>query len=249
MKRQANEALTNEQKQAQDQISSAKSQAAAAAEAQAVAEDARAIADQAKGQSDSERAAALALAASAAASSSDAQADAKAARAAAEKFQGQAELATSRAQKAEGEQDVMRAQILQQLNSVLQTRDTARGLIVNMPDALFQTGSAELRTSVREKLAKVAGIVSSHPGLALEVEGHTDSVGGDEYNQRLSEKRAQGARDYLVSQGVSAQHIVSRGFGETVPIESNDTSQGRQKNRRVEIIVSGESIGTSAQTQ
>jgi hypothetical protein len=111
-----------------------------------------------------------------------------------------------------------------------------------MSDVLFQTGKSELRAPAREKLAKIAGIVSSHPGLKLEVEGHTDSVGGDEYNQQLSEKRAQAARDYLVNQGVSSNLIVSRGFGKTKPVAPNDTSEGRRKNRRVEMVVSGEAI-------
>lgn len=232
VKRQTDESVTNE-------IASAKTQAATATASQTIAEEARVKAEQAKVQSDAERAAALALATSAAASSTDAQADAKAARAAAEKSKSQAET----------EKAALRAELLQQLNSVLQTQDTARGLIVNMPDSLFQTGSSKLRPQVREKLAKIAGIVSSHPGLRLDVEGHTDSVGSDESNQRLSEKRAQAARDYLISQGVKADSVVSRGFGETTPIESNDTVQGQQKNRRVEVIVSGEAIGTMAKAQ
>lgn len=216
VKRQADEALNDERMDSQDMISIANSNAAKASAGQAKAEDAQAKAEKAKGQSDAERSAALALATN----------------------------ADNRAQKAEGEKAVLRAQLFQQLNSILQTRDTARGLIVNMPDALFKTGSSELQPQVREKLAKIAGIVSSHPGLKLDVEGHTDSVGSDDYNQQLSEKRAQSARDYLVSQGVPSNSIVSRGFGKTIPVESNDTPQGRQKNRRVELVVSGEAIGT-----
>ncbi|OGS46597.1 MAG: hypothetical protein A2539_08790 [Elusimicrobia bacterium RIFOXYD2_FULL_34_15] len=245
VKRQADEALVNERKQAQDQISSANNQTATATAGQVKAEDAQAKAEQAKGLSDAERVAALAIATNATASSVDAQTEAKAARVAAGKSKEQADVANNRAQKAEGEKIVLRAQLLKQLNSILQTRDTARGLIVNMSDALFQTGSSELRPLVREKLAKIAGIVSSQVGLKLDVEGHTDSVGSDEYNQGLSEKRAQSARDYLVNNGVLTNSIVSRGFGKTLPIESNDTPQGRQKNRRVEIIVSGEMIGTA----
>jgi len=176
-------------------------------------------------------------------------ADAKIARAAADNSKIQADAANNRAQTAEGEKSVLRAQLLQQLNAILQTQDTARGLIVNMSGALFKTGSSELQPLVREKLAKIAGIVSSHAGLKLDVEGHTDSVGGDEYNQRLSEKRAQSAMDYLVSQGVPSNSIMSQGFGKNNPIESNDTPEGRQKNRRVEIIVSGEMIGTQAMTK
>jgi outer membrane protein OmpA-like peptidoglycan-associated protein len=247
VKRRTDETLAKEQRYAQDQINSAETRAAAARDARVEADDARIAAEQARRQSDSERASALALAASAAASSTNAQAEAKAARAAADDSKKLADLADSRAQQAEGEQVIMRARLLQQLNSVLQTRDTARGLIVNMSDALFETGSSSLRPAVREKLAKVAGIVSSQSGLKLEVEGHTDSVGSDESNQRLSERRAQGARDFLVSQGVPAVAIASRGFGETVPIKSNDTAQGRQENRRVEIVVSGDAIGRSGQ--
>ena len=249
VKRQADEALVNERQQSQDNINSANNQAAIANAGQAKAENAQAVAEQAKGQSDTERAAALALATSAAASSTSAQADATAARAGEAQAQGQAAIANDKVQKVEGEKAVLRAQLLQQLNSILQTRDSARGLIVNMSGALFQTGSSELRPDVREKLAKVAGIVSSHPGLKLAVEGHTDNVGSDAYNQTLSEKRAQSARDYLVNQGVASNAIESRGFGKTTPIASNDTAEGRQKNRRVEMIVSGDAIGTSAQAQ
>jgi outer membrane protein OmpA-like peptidoglycan-associated protein len=136
--------------------------------------------------------------------------------------------------------------LLQQLNAVLATRDTARGLIANMSDVLFKTGSFELMPTARERLAKVSGIVLAYPSLHLQVEGHTDSVGSDEYNQTLSEKRAGAVRDYLVQQGISADNIESRGFGKTVPIASNDTPEGRQQNRRVELVLSGDAIGNSA---
>jgi outer membrane protein OmpA-like peptidoglycan-associated protein len=242
VKRQTDESTAN-------QITSANNNAATAVANQTKAENAQAKAEIAKGQSETERAAALALATSANASSTLAQADATSARASADKSKGQADAANSRADKAEGEKAALRAQLLAQLNVILQTRDSARGLIVNMSDALFKTGSSELTPTVREKLAKIAGIVSSHPSLKLDVEGHTDSIGGDEQNQRLSEKRAQSAREFLISQGVPSGSITSRGFGKTSPVESNETSQGRQKNRRVEMIVSGEAIGSPAQSQ
>jgi outer membrane protein OmpA-like peptidoglycan-associated protein len=146
--------------------------------------------------------------------------------------------------KAEAEKTELRAQLLRQFNAILQTRDTARGLIVNMSDVLFDTGKYSLRPLAREKLAKVAGIVSGHPGLRLAVEGHTDSVGGDEYNQRLSEERGGAVRDYLTEQGMPADSVTARGFGETQPVASNDTAAGRQQNRRVELVISGEVIGT-----
>ncbi len=151
--------------------------------------------------------------------------------------------ATEKAQ-AETEKVELRAQLLKQFNAVLQTRDTARGLIVNMSDVLFDTGKYSLRPLAREKLAKVAGIVSGHPGLKLEVEGYTDSVGGAAYNQRLSEERGGAVRDYLTQQGMAASSVTSRGFGENQPVASNDTAKGRQQNRRVELVISGELIGT-----
>jgi outer membrane protein OmpA-like peptidoglycan-associated protein len=144
----------------------------------------------------------------------------------------------------ETEKAELRSQLLKQFNAVLQTRDTARGLIVNMSDVLFDTGRYTLRPLAREKLAKVAGIVSGHPGLKLDVEGHTDSVGGDDYNQQLSEQRGGAVRDYLTQAGMPAASVTTKGFGKTQPVASNDTPQGRQQNRRVELVISGEVIGT-----
>jgi outer membrane protein OmpA-like peptidoglycan-associated protein len=142
----------------------------------------------------------------------------------------------------------LRAQLLSQFNAILQTRDTARGLIVNMSDVLFDTGKFSLRPLAREKLAKVAGIVSGHPGLRLAVEGHTDNVGGDDYNQQLSEQRGESVRDYLTAQGMADGTVTSKGFGKTQPVASNETAEGRQENRRVELVVSGELIGTQIGT-
>jgi outer membrane protein OmpA-like peptidoglycan-associated protein len=146
-------------------------------------------------------------------------------------------------QQAEKEKQELRARLLQQLNSILSTRDSARGLIANMSDVLFRSGSFELLPGARERLAKVSGIVLAYPSLHLQVEGHTDSVGTDEYNQQLSEHRAQSVRDYLVQQGINQYSIESRGFGKTEPIASNDSPEGRQQNRRVELVLSGEAIG------
>lgn len=145
---------------------------------------------------------------------------------------------------AETEKAELRAQLLSQFNVILQTRDTARGLIVNMSDVLFDTAKYSLRPLAREKLAKVAGIVSGHPGLRLDVEGHTDSVGNDEYNQRLSEQRGESVRDYLTGEGMAVGSVSTKGFGKTQPVATNDTSEGRQLNRRVELVISGEIIGT-----
>ena len=146
-------------------------------------------------------------------------------------------------QQLETEKTELRARLMIQFNTILETRDTARGLIVNLSDVLFDTAKFSLRPEAREKLAKVAGIVLGHPGLQLEVEGHTDNVGGDDYNQQLSEQRGSAVRDYLTQQGMQADSVTSKGFGKTQPVASNDTAAGRQQNRRVELVISGDLIG------
>jgi outer membrane protein OmpA-like peptidoglycan-associated protein len=147
-------------------------------------------------------------------------------------------------QQAEADKAAMRTRLSLQLNAILQTRETARGLIVSMSDVLFDTGKFSLKPGAREKLAKVAGILLAYPGLNIEVGGYTDNVGTDDMNQTLSENRAGSVRDYLVQQGVMANSVSSRGFGNTLPVASNDNSAGRQQNRRVELLVSGEAIGS-----
>ncbi len=150
-------------------------------------------------------------------------------------------------ERAENEKQELRARLLQQLNSILATRDSARGLVANMSDVLFRSGSYELLPGARERLAKVSGIVLAYPSLHVAIEGHTDSVGSDEYNQQLSERRAQAVRDYFVQQGINSSAVEARGYGKTQPIASNDTTEGRQQNRRVELILSGDAIGVDAQ--
>jgi outer membrane protein OmpA-like peptidoglycan-associated protein len=183
-----------------------------------------------------------------------ARADADAARAAAEAerlraedarrlAEQQAQQAQAAAARSEQEKDRIREQLREQLNVILETRETARGLIVNLSDVLFDTGSANLKPGAREKLARVAGILSSHPDLHVQIEGHTDSVGGDDYNQRLSERRADSVRAYLVQQRVAPSVVGTAGYGESRPVATNGTSAGRQQNRRVELVVTGASIG------
>jgi len=180
------------------------------------------------------------MAASAASSAnavSAAQADAAQSRLAAQEAQqGQ--------QQAETDKAAMRTRLSEQLNSILQTRDSARGLIVSMSDVLFDTGKYSLKPGAREKLAKVAGILLAYPGLDIEVGGYTDNVGSDVMNQALSENRAGSVRDYLVQEGVATNSVSARGFGNTLPVASNENSSGRQQNRRVELLVSGEAIGS-----
>src|SRR5215471_16577806 len=182
------------------------------------------------------------------------RAAAEAARQAAETQAQQAREAAAQAERqaretvdqAERDKAALRGQLRQQLNQVLETRETARGLIVNLSDVLFDTGSATLKPGAREKLARVSGILLAHPELKVQVEGHTDSVGDDAYNQRLSENRADSVRSYIVAQGITSSSVTTKGFGKSQPIASNDTAAGRQQNRRVELVVAGETIGTSA---
>ncbi len=164
-----------------------------------------------------------------------------------QKQAAEAEAARARqaAANAENEKADMRKQLLSQLNSILQTNDSARGLIVNMSDVLFDTGSVTLKPGAREKLAKISGILLAHPGLTMAIEGHTDSVGSDDLNQRLSEERAGSVRQFLGEQGVPINAITARGLGKTQPVATNDTAEGRQQNRRVEIVVNGDSINSS----
>ena len=168
-----------------------------------------------------------------------AQADADKARLAAQQAQQNEQQAVS-------DKAAMRAQLSEQLNKILETRDSARGLIVSMSDVLFDTGQYSLKPGAREKLAKVAGILIAYPTLNIEVGGYTDNVGGDDMNQKLSENRAGAVRDYLVQQGVGTSSVTAKGFGNSVPVASNDNASGRQENRRVELVVSGDAIGTPA---
>jgi outer membrane protein OmpA-like peptidoglycan-associated protein len=212
---------------------------AQAAKAQAESDAARARNDASDAQAATARANSDAAAnqASSATALSAAQADAEQSRLAAQ----QAQL---NAQQADADKAAMRTKLSEQLNSILQTRESARGLIVSMSDVLFDTGKYSLKPGAREKLAKVAGILLAYPGLNIEVGGYTDNVGGDAMNQTLSENRAGSVRDYLVQQGVATGSVSSRGFGNTLPVATNDNSAGRQQNRRVELLVSGEAIGS-----
>ncbi len=202
-------------------------------------EDARRRAEAEQARADAERQQAAALA-----QKQQAQVQAEAARQAAEDADRQKQLAEEQTQEAIRQKEEMRAKLLAQLNQVLQTRDTARGLIVNMPDVLFDFDKYTLKPEARERLAKISGIVEAYPDLKLQIEGHTDAIGSDEYNQRLSEKRADTVRGYLVSSGVVPDHVAATGLGKANPVADNSTAAGRQLNRRVEMVVSGDVIGT-----
>ncbi len=232
----------------------------AQAKAEADAEAARRNAEQAQAQSDEDarrraqaeaaNAEAQQRQAAALAAQQQAQADAEAARRAAEEAdrqkaeaQQQTAAAEQARQQAVQQKEELRARLLAQLNQVLQTKDSARGLIVSMPDVLFDFNKYTLKPEARERLARVSGIVLAYPDLHLQVEGYTDSIGSDEYNQELSEKRAATVRDYLVSSGVSINNVVAEGFGKADPVADNSTAAGRKLNRRVDMVVSGDVIG------
>jgi len=225
----------------------------AQAKAEADAEASRRNAEQAQAQSDEDarrraqaeaaNAEAQQRQAAALAAQQQAQAEADAARQAAQDAQRQTAAAEQARQQAEQQKEDMRARLLAQLNQVLQTRDTARGLIVSMPDVLFDFNKYTLKPEARERLARISGIVLAYPDLHLNIEGYTDSIGSDEYNQILSEKRAATVRDYLISSGVSINNVVAQGFGKTNPVADNSTPAGRKLNRRVDMVVSGDVIG------
>jgi outer membrane protein OmpA-like peptidoglycan-associated protein len=221
------------QRQEEERITTEREAAAAKAKAEA----------EAKAAAEAKRQAELSAAREA---QMKAEAELAAAKAKAEQdaLRAKEEAAKAEAERNRKAAEELRARLLDQFNSILPTTDTDRGLKVNMADVLFDTGKYDLRPAAREALAKFSGIVIAHPGLKLDVEGHTDSVGGDAFNQQLSEQRANAVMQFLVSQGVSQNSLRSQGFGKSDPIASNDTLQGRQQNRRVEIIISGEVIGT-----
>lgn len=235
-KQQAEEEATRRQA-AEQQATEAQRQTE---EAKRQSEQARADADRAaKAQADAEAARQAALQ-----QEQQAQANAQAAEQARQQAEQARQQAEQQRAQAERDREELRAKLLQQFNTILETRDTARGLIVNMSDVLFDTGKYTLRPLAREKLARISGIISAYPGLKLDIEGHTDSVGSDAFNQRLSEQRAQAVEKYLMQQGLPEASMTATGFGKTQPIASNATAKGRQQNRRVELVVSGEVIGT-----
>src|SRR6478672_11942512 len=244
LERKEQERIAAEKQRMQSAQEKAEADAKASAEAEARAkaqaeEDARRRAQAEADQAAAERARAQAQ---------RDQAQAEAARTAALAEQQKAQAETERARRAEEEairqKEELRARLLRQLNQVLETKDTDRGLLVSMPDVLFDSGQYTLKPAARERLARIAGIVTGYPELTFEIEGHTDATGTDTFNQSLSEKRAASVRDYLVGAGVSVNNVLARGFGKTRPVAENTTAQGRRLNRRVEMIVSGEVIGS-----
>jgi outer membrane protein OmpA-like peptidoglycan-associated protein len=245
LRKQQEERLEAERRAAADREASARAEADAQSARRAEAESEQARAERAKAEAERAKLDADAARAAAQEQQRSAESAAEQSRLAAEQARSAAQESERQRQKAEEDKAALRARLLQQFNAILATRDSARGLIINMSDVLFETGKYALRPAARERLAKVAGIVLAYPDLHLAAEGHTDSVGGDSYNQTLSERRAASVRDYLVQQGVPIATVTSAGFGKTQPVASNSTAEGRQLNRRVELVVSGEVIGAT----
>ncbi len=237
----AADARTTAIKRAHDEKLAREQAATAASEAQAKAQaEASAKAQQ---QAEIQKLQAERDAAQQAQARAEAEAAQHVAQAKAQQEQDKARQAEAAAAQAEKEKEQLRAQLLEQFNRILPTTDTPRGLKVNMADVLFDFGKFDLKPPAREALAKMTGIVMAHPGLKLAVEGYTDSVGSDTFNLTLSQNRADTVRAYLVNQGLDPNTITSTGYGKSNPVASNDTADGRQQNRRVEIIISGELIG------
>ena len=224
------QALAVEEKRKSEEDAKRQAELAAAREAQIKAE-ADAAALKAKAEADALKA--------------RGDADALKAKADADALRAKEEAARAEAERARIAAETLRAQLLEQFNRILSTRDTARGLVVNMADVLFDTGKYTLHPATREKLARLSGIMLAHSGLNLEIEGHTDSTGSDELNQTLSLRRSETVRAYLIEQGLVGDKVTAKGFGKTMPVADNSTAAGRQQNRRVEIVVSGEVIGTA----
>ena len=229
------------QRQEEARIAAEREAAAAKAKAEAEAKAAEEAAE-AKRKADEEAAAKHAQ--------MKAEADAAAAKAKAQEdaLKAKAEAARAEAERTRQAAAALRTQLLEQFNRILETRDTPRGLVVNMGDVLFDFGKYDLRPEAREKLAKLSGIILAHPSLNLVIEGHTDNVGSDEVNQKLSEQRAESVRSYLIEQGLAQPNVKAQGFGKSTPVVDNSTPANRQKNRRVEIVVSGEVIGVKIGT-
>src|SRR5713226_44455 len=220
----ARAALLTQQQALQSEAANARQAADSESRQRVAAESARAAAESARAAAESQQRSALAEA---------------------ERSRQAAEQAERFRQQAEAERTELRSRLLNQLSSILQTRDSVRGLIVNMSDVLFDSGSYTLKPGAREKLAKISGIVLAYPGLNLQIEGHTDNVGREDFNQQLSERRAASVRDFLVQQGVSAASITARGLGKAQPVASYESAVGRQQNRRGELVGTGEAIGTA----
>ncbi len=247
LRRRHEEQARDAQREADDQAAQAQQQAAQEATQRQLAErqaqDAQQQAEIARQQAEQERQEAAAAKQQALADRQQAEQQLAQAQQQAQAAQQQAQSAQQQAAAAQQREADLRQRLQQQLNQVLQTRDSAKGLIVNMSDVLFDVNQSTLKPGAREKLAKVAGILLAYPDLKIRVDGYTDSTGTADHNRDLSQRRADSVRGYLLKEGIPAEAVVSEGFGQDDPVADNATAAGRQQNRRVEMVVSGQSIG------
>ncbi len=179
------------------------------------------------------------------------RARAEADREAAQRAAAEAQAADANAKAQEERQKVvaLREKLREQLNAVLATQETDRGLVITVGDVLFDSGKSTLKQNAQISLAKVSAILQQYPDLKLQIEGYTDSVGGDEYNLKLSQERAESTQAFLVNNGVNPSNVSAQGFGKSHPVADNSTASGKAQNRRVEMVVSGPSIGVRTQAQ
>lgn len=215
--------------------------------AQQAAQQAALAAQQQQEQAQAQAAAAAQQAQAAAQQQQEAEARAAAAQQSEERARAQQQAAEQAAAAAQQQTEELREKLRDQLNQVLNTQETARGLIVNMSDVLFGFNQSTLKTDAEIKLAKVAGILLTYPSLKLQVEGYTDNIGSEGYNLKLSQQRATAVQGFLIGQGVSPDNITAQGYGDADPVASNATSAGRAENRRVDLVISGQSIGLQQQ--
>jgi outer membrane protein OmpA-like peptidoglycan-associated protein len=145
------------------------------------------------------------------------------------------------AREATGDAKEENAELQRQIDA-LQARPTDRGLVLTLGDVLFTTGRAELKPGATSNLAQLVAFLAKYPNRSVSVEGHTDNVGGEDYNLGLSQRRADSVRSHLVSQGVDAARVTATGAGESAPVASNESAEGRQQNRRVEVVISNPAL-------
>jgi outer membrane protein OmpA-like peptidoglycan-associated protein len=164
-----------------------------------------------------------------------------AARAAADAARAQAATAGAAAASADAQAQQLREELL-----AMQAKQTDRGMVITLGDVLFDTGKAELKPGAMNTVERLAGFLNEHPDLKVLIEGHTDSRGSADYNLGLSERRADSVRAALASRGIQGDRIQARGLGKDYPVASNDTREGQQQNRRVEIVFSDKQGGFPA---
>jgi len=131
----------------------------------------------------------------------------------------------------------------------LKASKTDRGVVITLGDVLFATGSADLKSGSRQTLDKLTAFLQAYPKREVQIDGYTDNVGSADYNQGLSERRADSVRDALTRMGIARDRILTKGLGESSPVADNDTAGGRQQNRRVEVIVLDEGVDRTASAQ